>query len=96
MKDAAFFAAALAILSLLAGALVCAGTSCTPAEQQQAARIGHLVLNLDVTRCIEKAVIAGRTDLISACKGEGIKDALDLLDRALAEQVCSLPDAGGQ
>jgi hypothetical protein len=92
MKNNAFLGAILIALSLVCGAVL-STVSCTPAERQDAARMGLIVLNLDTTKCIEKALVAGRTDLIQACKGEGIHDALDLLDQALAEQVCNLPDA---
>jgi hypothetical protein len=87
MKDFAFLAATLVILSLLGGALVCAGTSCTPAERQ-AFDEG---VDLATQTCIIAALCTGRTDIAEACR-----TSHDIVTQVIGDDPFCPLDGGAQ
>lgn len=75
------------LLALGATVLACL-QGCSAASNRTALKL----LTMSTEECVKVAQAAGRKDVATAC---GITDsALDVLTASLADQVCTLPDAG--
>jgi hypothetical protein len=87
MKDFAFFAATLLILSLLGGAVLCLSEGCTPAERQGVEQ----GVDLATTICVLAAQCAGRTDIAAYCRITD--DVLHQAQGLIGDPACPI-DAG--